>query len=438
MRLNLGGGVDNISSTAAATATSTITSQLDAMRREADKHRNMISILAQAVDTCMDSFSKSDERAAAEALRQHVIRGLMAYMATLGSPPPSAPSPAGVSSKDATPTGESGNSDASHITWAAIASKPPAPPPGKGKDNAGSAPAPVSRRAEAAKAPVKEDLRILITLSTQARLQSHTPYAARQAIASAVESIKPGDIPKATRTKTGWAIFPADLETRNRLMAPESQERMIRAVGGMSAALPETWHNYAVPHVATTYRSLTGEVIHTTVEMVEAEAATQTGKRPVNCRPSRHGPNAFGDMTWIVSFKEPVRYFQLFGTSDRASKIMKKPQVQRHNPGCQGYCNPAQCTRGARCGKCGGVVAEHAGPAGENCTLPDQCANCYGPHRSGDSMCPAAPRREHGRLIKPTRKELVALRRTGTRAYNAKQHERLSQRASAESPATEL
>ena len=44
--LNFGGGVDNIPSPAAATATSAVTSQLDVIRKEAEKHRNMISISA--------------------------------------------------------------------------------------------------------------------------------------------------------------------------------------------------------------------------------------------------------------------------------------------------------------------------------------------------------------------------------------------------------
>ena len=206
-------------------------------------------------------------------------------------------------------------------------------------------------------------------------------------------------------------------------MDPESREKMIRAVGGTSAALPETWHNYAVPHVATSYKSVEGDVVYTTLEMIVEEVTSQTGKRPVSCRPSRHGPDAYGNMTWVISFKEPVGHFQLFGTSNHSSKINKKPQIQRHNPGCQGYCNPAKCVRGARCAKCGGLVAEHDGPVSENCTHPDQCANCYGPHRSGHMMCPAAPRRENGRLIRPTKKELITLRRTGRRAYGEKHQE---------------
>ena len=440
IRLNLGGGADDTPSPEAATATSAITSQLDAIRKEAEKHRNMITVLAQAVDKCMDSFTGPDERAAAGALRQHVIRGLMVYTATIGSPAPSAPFSTSAPSVELPFTSESDRSEASGSTWASIVSKPQAPQPSIAKEKTRGTTAHITKRTDTAKASTKEDLRILITLTTTARLQPHIPYAARQAIASAVEGITLVDIPKATRTRTGWAIFPANLEVRNRPMDPESREKMIQAVGGTNAALPETWHNYAVPRVADTYQNLNGILTHTTLQMVEEEAALQTGKRPVSCRPSRHGPSDHGRRTWVISFKEPVRHFQLFGTSNRSFKIEKKPQVQRHNPGCQGYCNPAQCARGARCGNCGGLVAEHRGPVGENCTHPEQCANCYGPHRPGHEMCPAAPRREKGRLIRPTKKELTALRRTGKRAYDAKQKEKdhQNQSTSAEAQATEV
>ena len=212
--------------------------------------------------------------------------------------------------------------------WASIAWKPPAPQPSTGKEQIRSTPALITKRVDTAKAPVKEGLQFLITLSKQAKLQVYIPYAARQAIASAVEGVTLMDIPKATHTKTGWAIFPADKKFRKRLMDPESWEKKISVVGGTSAALPETWHNYAVPHVATSYKSINGDMIQTTLEIVVEEVASQTGKRPVSCRPLRHGPDAYCDMTWVISFKEPVGHFQLFCTSNRFSKIKKRSRFK--------------------------------------------------------------------------------------------------------------
>lgn len=177
--------------------------------------------------------------------------------------------------------------------------------------------------------------------------------------------------------------------------------------------------------------------MQTTEEMVIEEVISQTGKQSVSCRPSRHGPSTYGDMTWFISFKEPVGNFQLFGKNNRSCMIRQKYQIQRHSPGCQGYCNPAQCARGGRCGKCAGLIAEHDRPAGENCIHPDQCANCYGPYRSGHTICPAASRRENRRSIRPTRKKLTALRRAGKRAFNAKQKEKPHLPPSAEAQVAE-
>lgn len=45
------------------------------------------------------------------------------------------------------------------------------------------------------------------------------------------------------------------------------------------------------------------------------------------------------------------------------------------------------------------------------------CANCHGPHPASHSNCPAAPRRVHGLISKPTKTELKAIRRPGRIAH---------------------
>src|SRR5436190_11089075 len=100
----------------------------------------------------------------------------------------------------------------------------------------------------------------------------------------------------------------------------------------------------------------------------------------VNCRPSRHGANPLtGKITWIVSFLNPVRPFRLFNASELSKVIDKKPTNTRHDPGCQGFCNPAKCIRYARCSVCGTRLDQHEGPSGVNCTGKARCANCHGP-----------------------------------------------------------
>ncbi|RAL61072.1 hypothetical protein DID88_010413 [Monilinia fructigena] len=48
---------------------------------------------------------------------------------------------------------------------------------------------------------------------------------------------------------------------------------------------------------------------------------------------------------------------------------------------------------------------------------PPQCANCHGPFDANHARCPAVPKRVNGKYIKPTRKELDAIRKHGELAF---------------------
>lgn len=122
-------------------------------------------------------------------------------------------------------------------------------------------------------------------------------------------------------------------------------------------------------------------------------------------------------MTWIVSFTAPAKKFRLFCASDASKIINRKPAITRHDPGCQGFCVPAKCQRYARCSHCGTRTDQHEGPYGVLCTHHAQCANCLGPFPSDHKLCPAAPKRRNGIVIKLTKKELSAVRRHGTRDF---------------------
>lgn len=245
------------------------------------------------------------------------------------------------------------------------------------------------------------------------RLQHPSPFAVRQALCRNIGSITLQDIPTASPVKTGWAITPANKAIQDQLMTQGNQELMLRALDGDAVRLPERWINYAVQGVPSSFQTLEGTEIPTTTQLVEEEVYSQTRKQPASCRPSRHGANNQGLTTWIVSYKEPVRAFRLFGTSQFSKEINKHPAIQRHNPGCQGYCNAARCTRIARCVHCGNRTDRHQGQYGEECSHKASCANCCGPHPASHSNCPAAPRRVNGHIIKPTRAELKAIRRAG-------------------------
>ena len=238
-------------------------------------------------------------------------------------------------------------------------------------------------------------------------------------------------IPLITPTHTGWAITPSDLKTRDLLTTLENSEIVMRVLRGTAVKQPEIWYNYAVPGVPYTMRQLSGNAVINTAELINEEVVAQTQEGPISCRPSRHGPNLeTNKITWIISFLTPVRSFRLFNASELSRPIDKKPKISRHDPGCQGFCNPAKCTRYQRCNNCSTRLDLHVGPTGVNCTHGARCTNCHGPFPAGHDHCPAAPYRKNGKTIRLTKKELDTIRRHSdrnfrdTHATTAMPHER--------------
>ncbi|KAF7566279.1 hypothetical protein PtrM4_145990 [Pyrenophora tritici-repentis] len=320
-----------------------------------------------------------------------------------------------------TPPNSGSDSDTTHRSWADVARTPKNPtPPARGAATTKAATAAPKQLAQTPRRPLNTDNRILIAVGAEARLQRASPFAARMAIVKAIKEITPSDIPTAKHIKTGWAITPRNDKIKALLMGQENRELMIRAVEGESARLPERWVNYAVQGVESSYRTITGESIPTTIDDIVSEALFQTGIEPASCRPSRHGPTE-GRTTWIISFTRPVRSFRLFGTGDYAHEIKKNSPAMLHDPGCLGYCKTSRCTRPARCTTCSKTTATHQGPHGEQCKDTPKCANCHGPFPATHDKCPAAPTRANGRLIQPTKGELKVIREAGDRASEAMQ-----------------
>jgi hypothetical protein len=352
---------------------------------------------AAAVDQHAESYTNPQEAKIAKELQQKVIRALTSLSPNNSSSP---------SSRWSSDTSHSNprSQESGRRSWADVARDPQI-------SDRGSIPA---RTRPSPPAKPKEDNRIFIAISNPAmRLQQPSPFAVRQAVCKSIEGITLQDIPAASPINTGWAITPANKSIRDQLMTQENQKLMLRALEGDAVRIPERWINYAVQGVPSSFRTLEGTEIPTTNQLVEEEVCSQTGKQPVSCRASRHGANQHGLTTWIVSYKEPVRSFRLFGTSQFSKEIHKHPTIQQHNPGCQGYCNAARCTRAARCAHCGYRTDRHQGQYGDSCAHKAMCANCHGPHPASHTNCPAAPRRVNGHITKPTKTELKAIRRAG-------------------------
>ena len=425
---NIGGSAYNVINVSDAVAKHNKTI-LDAISLRA----KMSSQIAQAIDQCITSCSSQAEREIAQELQQLVIVALTTSSSNASTRTSS--------STQSAPLNIAHQKSTHASTWALVASLPQTTGAGQQSKRIDIQTAAMQRpKAHTRTVLTKEDLRIFIAVPAATRLQKPSPFAVRQAICGKVPGLTLENIPSASAIKTGWAITPASKTIRDELLSQEKQALMMQAVDGMSVRTPEQWLNYAVQNVPSSYRTYAGIEVPITRQLVEEEVYSQAGKTPVDCRTSRLGPDAQGRITWIISYRQPVRAFRLFGISDYSKEIRKQPAILRHEEGCQGYCNPRRCTRASRCIQCGERQDKHDSvPFGDKCTNDEKCANCYGPHRAGDHGCPAKPRRISGKIVKSTKQELAAIRRIGLQATQSLRTEKQRQAertASAESEAT--
>ena len=401
------------------TASSAIGGHLDAIEREAKIQHTVMYDFASTVDKFVSSYKQPEQRAFAHNMCDRIVSFLTASLCT------------GTNTSANTKSQPSGKvppaSTIKSMTFAGMAktlkntgvdfrtSGPSSSFPGK---TSASSSDDASLPATKATSPKQEDRRLLVPIEPGALLQRPEPFALRQELCSKIKGLTLARIPLIAPTRTGWAITPSDLTTRDLLSIPENAKIVMQILHGTAIRQPETWYNYAVPGVPIAMHQLFGGLTTGTTELVTEEVLAQTKKRPVSCRPSRHGANPLtGKITWIISFLTAVRPFQLFNTSELSKPINKKPTIARHDPGCQGFCNFAKCNRYGRCSICSARIDQHIGPPGANCTAKAKCANCHGPFPAGHDHCPAAPKRKSGNIIKLTKKELDVIRRHGDREF---------------------
>ena len=423
--LDLGGGARDCN-----TASKAISGQLEALEHEACIQRTVMNDFATMVDSFVSAYNNEQRKFAQDMCNKivhYLTNSLFAesnnyipirVQSQLSSGTPTSASAKSVSFADMAKTLKNSGADFRMPRSAITSSLGSRPPPISGRASLASS------RSNSANGsikdngiPKKEDRRLLIPVEPMALLNRPEPFALRQELAAKISGITLASVPLITPTKTGWAITPSDLSTRDLLSSQENTKIIMRIFHGTAVKQPETWYNYAVPGVPSSFHCLGGAQVNT-AEIINDEVVAQTTERPVSCRPSRHGPNPqTGKTTWIISFLAPVKAFRLFNVSELSKSIDKKATISRHDPGCQGFCNPTKCTRYACCHKCSTRIDQHTGPSGANCTEKARCANCHGPFPAGHEYCPAAPRQKNGKIIKPTKKELDALRRYGDREY---------------------
>lgn len=400
-------------------ATTAVSTYLDELEHKTRVKKQVIKDLASWLDTFVDRYAgehQADHRSEARTYIGKLANYLnsVAFSATMIT----SCAPNDQQGVDAPRSNDLGKPVTEPVSWADLARSAHASNPTENiratdKREGNSKPASVKRKG-------KEDNRILIRLSTEHRANRAQPFALRAALRREFGdlNLQLTDVPSITPTNTGWALHIATREMRDKLLEPEVKDRLGKAFNAEAVELPETWYTYAVPDVPYSFPDYTQPGIYVnTADVIADEVFIKARSRPVSCRPSRYGPDPVtGRGTWLVSFLNPVSSFRLFDSSGISRHVEKKPTIELHNPGCQGYCDRKRCNRVPRCNNCGGELRLHAGGP---CDKKPMCANCKGPFPAGHEGCAAAPRRVDGRLVKPSGRERKKIRKAGARRYRA-------------------
>jgi hypothetical protein len=251
------------------------------------------------------------------------------------------------------------------------------------------------------------DNRLFIRLDDKSPHTTAEPMSIRQTIATIIG--KPiSDVTSAMRTKTGWALRP---RTREAHLAILNAAAVIGSHLGSTRIDEATkWYTYVIPRCPRSYMDCVTNTKHYTTDILKEEVERATGLTPIRTAASRHNDHESPTYNAVVSFLEkPSNRFKLFGTSGW-SRIIDKPAAIPQCTNCWDFHPRRNCDRTPRCMICG--KGEHNGA----CTTAPQCANCLGPHPADEPSCLMRPRRQNGKMVKPSRAERGRLRERGNQA----------------------
>ncbi|KAG7423501.1 hypothetical protein Forpi1262_v015424 [Fusarium oxysporum f. sp. raphani] len=257
-------------------------------------------------------------------------------------------------------------------------------------------------------APLRVDLRVFIRLDAEAPARAHNDYAIRAHISRKL-GVDPRKIPRVLQVRSGWAVLTADITTRDLLV--QRQTEWAPDLGAVAVETRQEWFTYLVSDYPRKLTDLYGNEADSDAA-VEEEIEIQTGQKPVNIRPARHQPDNPLTKTLLVSFLEPVKkYWRLF--SSRPARLIKKTDRPRQCNVCLDYHRSRTCHRLPLCKRCGKAAGHDSG----DCTAPEQCANCLGPHSANFADCPARPKKVHGVFRRLTKEQRDHIRVVGAETY---------------------
>jgi hypothetical protein len=200
----------------------------------------------------------------------------------------------------------------------------------------------------------------------------------------------------------------ADPETRDFLV--EKQSEWAADLGATTVETNKEWFTYVVSDFPRRLTDFHGNEVDSD-SIVSDEIEIQTGLKPVDVRPSQHISENPLTKTLLVSFLKPTKkYWSLFGS--RSARLIDKTDRPRQCETCWDYHTVRNCHRKAPCRRCG-----KTGHAPGDCTAPEQCANCSGPHEAKFHKCPARPKKVRGVFRRLTKEQREHVRTVGAEIY---------------------
>ena len=195
----------------------------------------------------------------------------------------------------------------------------------------------------------------------------------------------------------------------------QDTEKIKLALGADNVEQQEKWASYLLtPIPRHTYHIGKIEI---TPELLQQEINLATGITPCRAVWTRQSLNSSeSEGTVLVSLTAtkarswPGR-LRLFGQAVSVQPLQSKPRITICD-NCFGFHHTRNCARLPRCTGCGS--SRHEG----NCKSPPGCLNCCGPHKATDPKCAACPTRRNRALIKPSKKQLQAIRANGSAAWH--------------------
>ena len=279
-------------------------------------------------------------------------------------------------------------------TYAEIAARPPGP------------------KAAQKQIPSQQDTRIFIRLPENSPLKTSHPFNVLKRVRDSLGD-KADLVKIVQRTRTGFAIVPTSLSNKTLLL--QQAEKLREDLKADKVEENSTWSYVLLPSVPKILTDAEGPTA-VDLEMVKTEIRIVTGEAPLSVRWTKATEHSEKEGAIVAAFpKNPPTPFRIFcdGPYSRRLHPNKNTELLQCTNCLKWHRSPThtpqRCWSESRCVRCGEKTRLHSSTP---CQKDPRCANCTGAHCANDTSCPAKPNVQEGRLLKPTKKQLHAIRRT--------------------------